>query len=176
MGAHVHCALGSWSNVEVAQQTRISVKMSSPPGKSSVDGAGDHSDMLADGARAGTPGQNYATRATTHLLSSSTSGNNLQADLDALAAVTPTSIHTVQPIIHSPHMNANLHMMCFLCKTPLGSAGGEHAYYSCSGSSRGHGHMSVCVACFSAPKAKSHECMVRMAAQTDKCSERPSGC
>lgn len=140
--------------------------MSSPPGKSSVDGAGDHSDMLADGARAGTPGQNYATRATTHLLSSSTSGNNLQADLDALAAVTPTSIHTVQPIIHSPHMNANLHMMCFLCKTPLGSAGGEHAYYSCSGSSRGHGHMSVCVACFSAPKAKSHECMVRMAVRT----------
>ena len=144
--------------------------MSSPPGKSSVDGAGDHSGVPADDTRTGTPGQNYATRATTHLLSSSARGDDPQAnlihDMDALSAVTPTSAPTVQPIIHSPHTNANLHMMCFLCNTPLGSAGGDRAYYSCSGSSRGHGHMSVCISCFSAPKAKSHECIVRMAVRT----------
>jgi len=70
---------------------------------------------------------------------------------------------SASPSHHSQYTDPNLHMLCLVCNNALGTGGNNFAYYSCSGSSAGHGHSTVCVPCFSSPKARLTECLVRMA-------------
>jgi len=98
------------------------------------------------------------------------------ADLTAFAELRPASgepgsstLHSneisASPSHRSPHTDPNLHMSCLVCNNALGAGGNGPAYYSCSGSSAGHGHSTVCVPCFSSPKARLTGCLVRMAAR-----------
>jgi len=98
------------------------------------------------------------------------------ADLTAFAELRPASGEPGSPTLRgneisafpshrSPHTDPNLHMLCLVCNNALGAGGNGSAYYSCSGSSAGHGHSTVCEPCFSSPKARLTECHVRMAAR-----------
>jgi len=62
---------------------------------------------------------------------------------------------SASPSLRSPHTDPNLHMLCPVCYNELRAGG----YYSCSGSSAGHGHSTVCVPCFSSPQARRTECL-----------------
>jgi len=100
----------------------------------------------------------------------------VNADLTAFAELRPASGEPGSPTLcgneisaspshHSQHTDPNLHMLCLACNNALGAGGNSLAYYSCSGSSAGHGHSTVCKPCFSSPKARLTECLVRMAAR-----------